>query len=95
MASLPGDYEILLDVRKAYGNLNYDGVYELGHVLGQHRSAFRNKIAVLTRDDEQFDKARFLELCASFKGFKVGAFKSFEEKINWLHSSGGLEELFE
>jgi hypothetical protein len=25
----------------------------------------------------------------------AGAFKSFEETINWLHSSGGLEDLFE
>jgi hypothetical protein len=95
MAKLPGDYEILLDIRKAYGNLTFTDIYELVNVLSQHRSAFRNKIAILTRDDEQFDRAGFMELCASFKGFKVGAFMSFEETIDWLQSSGGLEDLSE
>ena len=95
MASLPGDYEIMLDVRKAYGNLKCADIYELVNVLSQHRSAFSNKIAILARDDEQFDRARFMELCAGFKGFKLGAFMTFEETINWLQSSGSADDLFE
>ena len=95
ISSPPADHEILLDVREGYGNLNYADAYALIAVLKEHRSAFRNKIAILARDDEQFDRAHFLELCARYRGFEVGAFTSFEETINWLQSSGGLEDLFE
>ena len=95
MSRPPADYEILFDVRDAYGNLNYADAYALIAVLGKHRESFRNKIAILARDDEQFDRAHFLELSANYRGFKVGAFTSFEDTINWLQSSGGLEDLFE
>ena len=95
MATPPADYEILLDVREAYGNMNYADAYRLIAVLAQHRESFRNKIAILARDDEQFDRAQFMKLCAKYRGFEVGAFTSFEETINWLHSSGGLEDLLE
>ena len=91
----PADYEILFDIRDAYGNLNYADAYTLIAVLGQHRESFQNKIAILARDDVQFDRANFLKLSANYRGFEVGAFTSFEETINWLQSSGGLEDLFE
>lgn len=95
MATPPADYEILVDVREAHGNLNYADMYELMAVLGQHRDACRNKIAILARDDEQFDRAHFTELCAKYRGFEVGAFTNFEETINWLTSASGLEALFD
>ncbi|MHC4647673.1 MAG: hypothetical protein ACYTBJ_19580 [Planctomycetota bacterium] len=92
MASPPAAYEILIDARESYGNLNYADMWELVAELGRHREAFRNKIAFLVRDDEQFDKASFLQLCAKNRGFEVSAFTSFEETINWLHSSGDTED---
>ena len=92
MVSPPDDYEILLDIREAYGNLSYSDVYELVAVLGQHRAEFSNKIAILARDDEQFDRARFLELSASLNGFRIGAFLDFERTINWLQPSVDLDE---
>lgn len=95
MASAAAEHEILVDVREASDNLNYADIYELIAVLGRHRDAFRNKIAILARDDEQFDRAHFMELCAKYRGFEVGAFTSFEKTINWLHDSSGLEALFE
>lgn len=95
MAGPPADYEILVDVRESYDNLSYVDVWDLVSELGRHRSAFRNKIAILARDDEQFDRASFMEYCAKKSGFEVGAFTSFEETINWLQNSGGLEDLFD
>ena len=56
MREVIGGYEILLDVREAFGNLNQDDLWELLVELGKHREAFKNKIAVLTRNDEQFNK---------------------------------------
>jgi hypothetical protein len=92
MSRPPTDHEILLDVREAYGNLNYADAYALIAVLGRHRESFRNKIAILARDDEQFDRAHFLELSANYRGFMVGAFTNFEETINWLQSFDGPED---
>ncbi len=80
----PADYEILLDIRKAYGNLTFSDIYEFVTELGKHRSAFRNKIAVLSRDDSQFDQAQFMELCAKNRGFQAAAFINFEDAIDWL-----------
>ena len=94
IVNVTADYELLLDVREAYGKMDHNDLWELILELGKHRSAFRNKIAVLARDDEQFNKAVFLELCASTSGFKISAFDDFEQATNWLQSSDGLEDLW-
>jgi hypothetical protein len=94
IANVTADYELLVDVREAYGNMDHNDLWELILELGKHRSAFRNKIAVLARDDEQFNKVVFLELCASISGFKISAFDDFEQAANWLRSSDGLEDLW-
>lgn len=74
IAEPPADYEILLDIREVnkhlnYGHLNYCEIYQFIEELGRHRSAFRNKIAVLARPDSQFDRACFMKLCAKNRGF--------------------------
>jgi hypothetical protein len=95
MVDAIGDYEILIDVREAYGNLNQEDLCELVLELGRHRDTFRSKIAVIARDDEQFNKAVFVEMCANIDGFAFAAFTDFEEAIDWLQSEGGLEGLWE
>ena len=95
MVRCGGDYEILMDVRDSYGNLTHDEVWELVLELGRHRSAFRNKIAILSREEEQFNRAVFAELCANSMGFTVAAFTDFEKAMNWILSSDGLEGLWE
>jgi hypothetical protein len=94
MAKLVEDCEILLDVREAYGNMNMADLKELVLELGRHREAFRSKIAALARNDEQFDKAVFVEVFASIDGFKVMAFTDFEQAINWLQSDDNVGELW-
>ena len=92
--NVTADSELLLDVREAYGKMGHNDLWELILELGKHRSVFRSKIAVLARDDEQFNKAVFLELCASISGFKISAFNDFEQAAYWLQSSDGLEDLW-
>ena len=87
IAEPPADYEILLDVRDSYGHLSFFDMYELVAEFGRHRSSFRNKIAFLCRTDDQFDRGRFLELCARNRGFQVGAFTDFQETIEWLQTT--------
>jgi len=94
MVEAIGDYEVLMDVREAYGNMDQDDLCELVLELGRHREAFKSKIAVITRDDEQFNKAVFVEMCANIDGFTISAFTDFEKAIDWLQSDGGLEDLW-
>ena len=93
MEQLIGDHEVLVDVREAYGNMNHADLFELVLELGRHKEAFRSKIAVIARDDEQFNKAVFLEMCANIDRFTVMAFTDFEKATNWLQSDEGIEDL--
>jgi len=80
----PADYDILVDCREAHGTLTYADIYELAMELCRHPSAFRNKVAVLTRSDSQWDKASLFEVFARGRGYNVAAFTDFEEVIEWL-----------
>ncbi|MBW8015179.1 MAG: hypothetical protein FVQ82_03260 [Planctomycetes bacterium] len=86
----PADYEILLDIRDVNHNgnakklINHFEILEFVKELVRNRSAFRNKIAVLSRDGRQLDNSRFMELCATNRGLNVKAFTSLEDSIQWL-----------
>jgi len=95
IAGLSPEHEILLDIRGSDAGLTHGELYELIKELEKHRSFFRNKIAVLSRDDEQYNRAGLFEICANLEGFQVAAFIDYEKAINWLNDTGGLEELFE
>ena len=95
IAGLSPEHEILLDIRESDAGLTHEELYELIQELEKHRSFFHNKIAVLSRDDEQYSRAGFFEICANLEGFQVAAFIDFEKAINWLNGNAGLEELFE
>ncbi len=95
IAGLSPDYNILSDVRDSYGNLTHEELNQLILLLVEHREFFKNKIALLTRDDEQFNRATFVEICGNIEGFNIAAFTDFEKAINWLNDECGLKELFE
>lgn len=80
------DSKILFDVRQAFPSLPLTifDIYEFVDELVKGRTTFHNKIAVLTRGDYQFDNAKFFELCAKNRGFKVKAFTDFEEAVEWF-----------
>jgi hypothetical protein len=94
MEELIGDHELLLDLREVHSNLNHADLHELILELGRHKEAFRSKIAVIARDDEQFNKAVFLEMCANIDGFTVTAFTDYEKAISWLQSNDSIEGLW-
>ena len=77
---------ILLDIRQAYPKvaLTVFDIYDFVEELEKGRTAFHNKIAILTREDFQFDNAQFFELCAKNRGFKIRAFTDFETSIEWF-----------
>ena len=82
-AALLGDYDILLDTRKAKSVLTPFDVWHLARELAIHRGALGRKNAVLC-PRERFDHAEFFALCAQDRGLPVRAFVVFEEAIEWL-----------
>ena len=45
-------------------------------------------LAILRRQPDTFDRARFFEMLATDRGFNVGAFEDFEKAFDWLHVGG-------
>lgn len=82
-------HDILVDIRETEPGLSLSDIYELVTAVGNHRQAFRKKIAILLGAQHDFDKARFLEMCASNRGYNVNAFDDFEESVNWLMCGDG------
>jgi hypothetical protein len=77
------DYEILLDTRKSHVQMSVTDLWYLAAELSNLRKAFSRKTAVLC-PVERFDDAAFFALCSKNRGFRVKAFTSFEDAINWL-----------
>ena len=83
-ASAPlGEYDIVLDTRKAQSGLSVTDLWYLAAELSQFHKTFSRKTAILC-PLERFDHAEFLALCAQNRGFRVGAFTSFGDAMEWL-----------
>jgi hypothetical protein len=77
-------HDLLIDIRETVSVLTLSDIYELVAEVGKYRQSFRNNIAILIGSQHDIDKARFLEMCASNRGFSVNVFTDFEESVNWL-----------
>lgn len=77
------EYEIILDLRFSESALSVTDVWMLVIELFNFRKAFGRKTAVLC-PVERFDHAAFFALCAKNRGFKIEAFTSYEDAIEWL-----------
>jgi hypothetical protein len=86
----PRQYDILIDTRQKTGYLTLPDIVELVDLMVEHRNSFRSKLAILVREGPEFDHAKFMELYASNRGFRVAAFTDFEEAINWLTTTTEL-----
>ena len=79
--------EVVMDVREASAQLSAFQIYELVSVL-EHVGCRRTwKIALVLSRKDEFDRAKFFELCAQNRGYQVGAFQDFEEAVTWLYPS--------
>ena len=82
-ASPLGDFEIIVDTRKAQSRMSIGELWFLAAELSNHGKTFARKTAVLC-PLEHFDHAGFFALCAQNRGFGIEAFTSFEDAIEWL-----------
>jgi hypothetical protein len=77
------DYEIILDARKANSVLTKTELWYLAKELSKFHKTFYKKIAVIC-PTEKFDFAGFFALCSENNGFRVNAFKSLGDAMEWL-----------
>ena len=82
-------YDVLFDIRGAEINLSIPDIWELAAYVANvvHQGppeSFTAKIAVLC-PVQDFDQAKFFELCAENRGLNIRAFTSFENVFDWLH----------
>lgn len=77
------DLELLIDTRRAQGQLGAADLWFLAERLARHRAALNRKIAVLC-PTERFDRASFFAMCAENRGFNIAAFTSYEDAMDWL-----------
>ena len=78
------DFHILIDFRTTDIKLSTADIWEICKGLSEYGETFKRKTAILVRQDGNFEKMRFFELCAVNRGFKINPFTDFEEAIMWL-----------
>ena len=81
---LPSNRDVLLDVRNAEDRLTMTDIAMLVKLMINHRELFRSKLAILTQPGSGLELAKFMELYAGNRGFRVAAFDNFEAAILWL-----------
>ena len=77
-------HDMLIDVRETTSVLTLSDIYELVSEVGRHRQYFRKKIAILLGPQHDIDKARFLQMTAENRGYRVDVFMDFEDAVKWL-----------
>ena len=77
--------EVVMDVREASTKMTASDVNELLSVLNHVGSWSTWKIAIVYRPKDDWDRAKFFELGAQNKGYRVRAFQDFEEALAWLY----------
>jgi hypothetical protein len=82
-ASGVADHEILIDTRKAQSEMSVTDLWTLASSLRTFHYDFNRKTAVLC-PLQSFDSEAFFALCAQNRGFRISAFVSFENAIEWL-----------
>jgi hypothetical protein len=63
-------------------------LFELVQTLRQLGLGLLNRIAILRRLRDPFDRARFFEMLATDRGFHVAVFDDFEAAFDWLQNGG-------
>jgi hypothetical protein len=77
-------HDMLIDIRETTSVLSLSDIYELVTEVGRNRQSFRKKIAILLGPKHDIDKARFLQMTAENRGYRVNVFEDFEEAVKWL-----------
>ena len=77
---------VLLDARSLQGRLTIVDIVELVKTLVADSARYKRKLALLVRDDDQQERARFLHLYSRNRGIPIDAFTDYEAAVKWLQA---------
>ena len=78
-------YRMLIDVRDSKSELNLPDVYDFLERLSIYNRLLKDKMAILVGNHHNADIARFFEIAAQSRGFKIRVFfHDFESAMKWL-----------
>jgi hypothetical protein len=75
---------MLIDCREASSHSSVLDVWTLARDLGSLGFTYENRVALLNRPKDEFDRGAFLEICATNRGYQLKAFREFEAAFAWL-----------
>ena len=77
-------YHVLIDGREASSHSSTVDVWTLANDLDSLGMKVEHRVAILNRPKDEFDRAAFLEVCATNRGYQLRAFRDFETAFTWL-----------
>jgi len=77
---------VLLDARSLQGRLTIVDIVELVKTLVAGSARHKRKLALLVRNDDQQERARFLHLYSRNRGIPIDAFTDYETAVKWLQA---------
>ncbi len=80
-------YYIIIDTRKTKSIMSVIDLWYLSAHLYEYKDTFAQKTVILYKP-EHFDNVDFFSLCSINRGYKVNAYPTYEEGIEWLLGNG-------
>ena len=77
---------VLLDAHSLQGRLTIVDIVELVKTLTADAARYKRKLALLVRNDDQQERARFLHLYSRNRGIPIDAFTDYETAVKWLRT---------
>ncbi len=84
---------ILIDCREASSPATTLDVWTLARDLGSLGVTYEDRVALLNRPKDSFDRGAFLEVCATNRGYQIKAFREFEQAFSWLTSEDSSTDI--
>jgi hypothetical protein len=88
------DHNILIDLREtSVSAASIEDIMKIALEFGTYISSFKNKIANIIPDDQKrMIIANRLKACMDIQGFEYEIFTDYENAIEWLSETDGIDQ---
>ena len=87
---LTHEYNILVDWRNVVINYSMAHLFDLALEIFKDEALSKAKISLLVQPGN-FNKGKFLQLCAQNRGIRLSAFTEYENAMNWLTTENEID----
>ena len=87
---LTREYNLLVDWRNVVINYSMAHLFDLALEIFKDEALSKAKISLLVQPDD-FNKGKFLQLCAQNRGVRLSAFTEYENAMDWLTTETELD----